>query len=218
MKFFNFLIVCVFFLTGCTYQGGIEGAVTQKFTWFSYVNGDDIRNACPTLKGPRYRLVYNAIYQEHRRMYDVFSDSRRLDVVVRGEASLNNVTLNDLLATYRGKTESYVLSKEDLTTLGVAIKSSVAAQPVLTNMFLPSDSFFWTVVGCEDGEIFFRAFKWPDKGWENLNFVKVLAALDESSIDFVEPRDLNVSERYHLNEVYEKFSMQVGKNGLVGFE
>ncbi len=67
-----FALMLVIVVASCTYQGGLENPVTRKFTWFSYVNGDDIRKVCAGLGADRYRFVYNGIYQRQTRTYDVF--------------------------------------------------------------------------------------------------------------------------------------------------
>ena len=53
-------------LAGCTYRGEIDQPATLKATWFSYLNGDDIRSACADGTPVRYRLV--ARFQNFRRL------------------------------------------------------------------------------------------------------------------------------------------------------
>ncbi len=47
-------------LSACTYRGESDNPVVRRFTWFSYLNGDDIRAACRADTRERYRFVYNA--------------------------------------------------------------------------------------------------------------------------------------------------------------
>ena len=58
----------------CTYRGDIDDPTTIKATWFSYLNGDDIRARCSESSGLRYRLIYNADYDEQLRSYEVIGD------------------------------------------------------------------------------------------------------------------------------------------------
>ena len=61
-------------LAGCAYQGAIDQPATIKATWFSYLNGDDIRSACTDGAPSWYRLVYNGNYGEQLRAYEVVAD------------------------------------------------------------------------------------------------------------------------------------------------
>ena len=59
-------------VSGCTYRaGGIESPITRKFQYFSYLNADDIRANCVAGTPAQYRLVYNAVYSEQVRAYDL---------------------------------------------------------------------------------------------------------------------------------------------------
>src|SRR5690606_21540976 len=46
--------------------------IVRSFNWFSYVAGDDIRARCGVDGRDRVRLVYNAIYSEQVRTYELF--------------------------------------------------------------------------------------------------------------------------------------------------
>src|SRR5260370_39356006 len=50
----------------------VEQPIVRTFNWFSYVGGDDIRSACVPGGRNRVRLVYNALWEEQVRVYDVF--------------------------------------------------------------------------------------------------------------------------------------------------
>src|SRR5437762_456402 len=50
----------------------VEQPIVRSFNWFSYVGGDDIRAACGKDGRDRLRLVYNAIYDEQVRTYEIF--------------------------------------------------------------------------------------------------------------------------------------------------
>ncbi|MDA0240525.1 MAG: hypothetical protein O3A84_10935, partial [Proteobacteria bacterium] len=87
-------------LSACTYQGatvegfGTDHPITRKFSWFSYVGGEDIRTACVTGAPDRYRFVYNAVYNEQVRSYDLVASPEpgRFDLkaAVSGEANLSS--------------------------------------------------------------------------------------------------------------------------------
>src|SRR5947207_5833773 len=50
----------------------VDEPIVRTFNWFSYVGGDDIRSACVPGGRDRVRLVYNALWEEQVRVYDVF--------------------------------------------------------------------------------------------------------------------------------------------------
>ena len=50
----------------------VELPIVRSFHWFDYVGGGDIRQACGKDGRNRLRLVYNAIYDEQVRTYEIF--------------------------------------------------------------------------------------------------------------------------------------------------
>src|SRR6185369_3989227 len=50
----------------------VEEPIVRTFNWFSYAGGDDIRSACESGGRNRVRLVYNAVWEEQVRAYEVF--------------------------------------------------------------------------------------------------------------------------------------------------
>src|SRR3954471_11529521 len=65
-------------MAGCAYHGDsatdIDNPAVQKFAWFSFLDGNDIREACAALgpKAPaRYRLIYNGQYEKQLRVYEI---------------------------------------------------------------------------------------------------------------------------------------------------
>src|SRR5262245_13125246 len=50
----------------------VEQPIVRSFSWFNYVGGDDIRAACGKDGRNHLRLVYNAIYDEQVRTYEIF--------------------------------------------------------------------------------------------------------------------------------------------------
>ena len=60
-------IICVFLP-----MVGEDQPVIRKFTWFSYIGADDIREKCKYSSNPQYRFVYNGVYNEQVRTYDIY--------------------------------------------------------------------------------------------------------------------------------------------------
>ena len=61
-------------LSACTLQEGVNNPLTQRFAWFQYLNGADIREGCFEGGLWRVRLIYNGRYQEQVRLYNVVAD------------------------------------------------------------------------------------------------------------------------------------------------
>ena len=80
----------------CTFEG-FRYPVPFKFTYFSYLNGDDIRSNCAN-DGPEIlRFLYDGDYTEQVRTYDLVSDRRDsgrfiLDFRVSSEADFSFFT------------------------------------------------------------------------------------------------------------------------------
>ncbi|WP_135077611.1 hypothetical protein [Terasakiella sp. SH-1] len=213
-----FAFLLVIFAASCTYQGASDNPVARKFTWFSYINGDDIRKACASLGGDRYRFVYNGIYQYQTRTYDVFGLSKKLSMQVRGPSNLKKLDIQDFFAPWRGVSEQLQVSDKVLAHLKKALIESAALQPPPQGLRLYSDQFYWTVIACVEGDIYFNAYKWPSQRWDQILFDDVLLSLDVTGVPFEEPRVLSTLDIWGSLSDANPFLIQVGQNGLVGFE
>ncbi|KAF0223601.1 MAG: hypothetical protein FD176_1836 [Rhodospirillaceae bacterium] len=111
-------LLSVLALAGCTYGGGDMGdPVTRKFHWFSYVAGDDIRANCQTGTPDRFRLVYNGIYDQQLRLYELDSVRRLLTVKVTAPGNAAQVSGDDLLAPWRAVEGKVPLDEAAYTAL-----------------------------------------------------------------------------------------------------
>jgi hypothetical protein len=213
-----FTLILVIFTVSCTYKGGVENPVTRKFTWFSYVNGDDIRKVCAELGADRYRFVYNGIYQRQTRTYDVFFHTGKIKITVNGEANLRNTSLNDLFSPWRATTSEIDVERKVLKEIKNSLISSAALQPAPTGLRLYSDKFHWTVAACVEGEFYFNGYLWPSKRWEAMTFDDLLLSLDNTGVALEEPKRLSPLDIWGSMSDVNPFLLEVGKNGLVGFE
>src|SRR5713226_5686745 len=50
----------------------IDQPLTRSLNWFTFVGADDIREACRPGGRNRIRLVYNALWEEQVRIYELF--------------------------------------------------------------------------------------------------------------------------------------------------
>ena len=50
----------------------VEQPIVRTFNWFSYVGADDIRSSCEPDGRSRLRLIYNGVWEEQVRAYEIF--------------------------------------------------------------------------------------------------------------------------------------------------
>src|SRR5262245_6550826 len=68
-------VICMgVLLAACAYRGDIDNPIIRKLSWFSYLDGTDIRTTCADGAPDGYRLVYNGRYEEQVRSYEIFAD------------------------------------------------------------------------------------------------------------------------------------------------
>ena len=213
----SFLMLCtICAVSACSYTGGINDPITRKFSWFSYVNGDDIRKVCSTLGADRYRFVYNGIYERQTRSYDVFFHSKKIKMQVRGEANIRDMTLDDIVAPWRGVNEELLIGDKELKAIKQSLIASAALHPIATGLRLYSDKFYWTVAACVDGQFYFNGYKWDTPRWGQMQFDDLLFALDVTGVDVSEPGSIPPSDMWGKSNMSRPFLLEIGENGLVG--
>lgn len=211
-----FTLFAVIFAASCTYTGKSNDPVSRKFSWFSYVNGDDIRKVCADLGANRYRFVYNGIYQRQTRSYDVLFHAKKIVMQVRGPAHLNSFDTSDLLSPWRGTREELYVGDRELDALTKTLTSSAALQPAPTGLRLYSDKFYWTVSACVDGKFYFNAYLWGTDRWGQMQFDDLLLSLDVTGVSLEEPKKYSAFDIWGSVKDARPFLLQVGENGLLG--
>jgi hypothetical protein len=226
------LIGLMLLAAGCAYRGG-DDPISRKFTWFSYLNGDDIRAACKTDGTPRYRFVYNGVYVQQVRTYDITPDpatgGHRLKVRVIGPTRVDSVTIEDpvktlstdplaILAPGAGEIQEVSLIRRDLDDLDRALARSGFFRPAPSFLRLTSEDFYWIGTACLGGRLAFNAYRWPSPEFTNAAFPDVLLTLDPTGIPVNPPRDLSNLDIYGDNQANEqpRFSVTVDRDHLVG--
>jgi len=191
--------------------------------WFSYLNGDDIRATCRPGGPDRLRLVYNGVWTEQVRAYDISAqpggDAVMETRVFGGEPF--QFSLNDPFAFGRGRTALVHLSPPDVGALRQALSAGGFEAAVPTGQFLNSDNYYWVAMACRDGQFHFNAWQAPSPGFDRLDLAALLAARDATNVAFNLP-----GTRYHVTNRtgqqsgpdadYDgpKFDLQIGNNGL----
>ncbi len=217
-------------LAACTYRGDIDNPATIKATWFSYLNGDDIREGCVEGAAPRYRLVYNADYNEQLRSYEVSGDGAgggSLTVRVQGRSGLNTsrLSLSDPLAWARWASNEAALDAGALGELDTALAKSGAFGEAPTGLRLFSKETYWISSLCKDGVFYFNAWRFPSDRFDAITFDALLFEKDSTEIAVRPPRAVTPGERSDArmprnrqsgDETGSFFNLQVGENGLAG--
>ncbi len=159
--------------------------VTRSLTWFGYVGGKDIRAACAAGQGTRLRLVYNAVWGEQVRSYDIAAPSpagatlnARVLADVGNLAAVSIARPADIFGPWNGRTASRGLDRAELAGLVEAVAASDGFGPVRGRMELPSNDFWWTAASCRDGIWGFAAWHHPTDGFTRIKFAVPLYALD----------------------------------------
>lgn len=212
-------------LAGCAYGGGIERPGVQKTSWFSYLNGDDIRRECTEGSVPRTRLVYNAQYEEQIRAYELVGDGAGgayYTARVQTPASLTRVTLDDPLAPWRWQTSEVLLSPPEVEGFESALRDSNAFGRTPTGLRLHSREFYWVTIACRDGRVHFNAWKHPSERYAQIAFDRWLLRFDRTGVPVREPRPVDPSERLRDrvtrgdDDSSVNFDLTVGENGFRG--
>jgi len=208
-------------VSACASSGSIDNPFERRLTWFSYMEGGDLRAACAPGAANQYRLVYNAVYQEQVRTYDIDANGQ-LEVRVIEPANLMHLDVSkfrDLFNPWRGEVTSRLLGASSLEALVQSLKQDGAFGPPAVGTELSSRGFFWTIAACHEGAYHFTGLAWPSDPWDGATFDDVVFDLDPSPIAVNPPRK-TVTTRdtrrgsWQANESW--FHTKVGENGLFG--
>jgi hypothetical protein len=194
-------------LAGCAYHGDsatdIGNPVVQKAAWFSFLDGNDIREACAALgpKAPaRYRLVYNGQYEKQLRVYEISavpSGGANLHVRTKGATNLSNWWIQDtadLLAPWRWRESTAALSAEEMAQFHKALAESGFGSGAPQGLRLPSQDFYWVAAGCEAGQFHFYAWRAKQGRLDAAGFQDFLLRHDGTGLALKQPYVLGVEE------------------------
>ena len=218
-------LIGIILLSACTFSGSHHPAI-QKFTYFSYLNGDDIRLKC-VLGGAEFlRFVYNGIYTEQVRAYDIFPHSTEvgrfiLETRVSNTADLSTFVTDlyhpDLFAPWRPVKSSINLRKEDVEKLKLTVSANDFNKTPGYAGDLSSIKFYWLVNGCIEGRFYLKAFVWPESSFLEAQFPDLLSSWDFTAIPINPPRKTSLFEIYRTyeeEEFYNLFTIRIGENRL----
>jgi hypothetical protein len=166
------------FLSGCAALGPAEEADGRKLTWFSYVNGEDLRDQCAPDTPDRYRLVYNAQSHAQLRTYEVRGEAGDPDRGLRGgaviearaipSADLSRRDPAEVLQPESTQISRVRLSSDQFESLTLKLAASGVFDGPPIGLRLQSGGIFWLASGCHEGEYFVTAFTNPSEQFESI--------------------------------------------------
>lgn len=205
----------------------VDPPIVRSFNWFSYVAADDIRAACGKDGRNRLRLIYNAIYNEQVRTYEIFlqpDGTAGMTVgVLADQGNVANLTVRDagdVLKPWSMRRAERILRPEETSQLMGLLQASAAFGPPRDGMKLPDVDFWWTVASCRDGVWGFQAYHHPSDGFANVKFAQQLFAWDAVPVPVNPPRKLVPAELRrdpnappnHMKA--NQWTLTVGRDGL----
>jgi hypothetical protein len=205
----------------------VEQPIVRSFHWFSYVGGDDIRQACGKNSRNRLRLIYNAIYDEQVRTYEIFlqpDGTAGLQVgVLADQGNVAKVLIGDpggVTRPWRMRRSERILNVGETHELVGLLEASAAFGPPRDGLRLPDVDFWWTVASCRNGVWGFQAYHYPTDGFANVKFAAKLFSWDTVPVPVNPPRKLIPAELRRdpnapVNHMRaNQWTLTVGKDGL----
>jgi hypothetical protein len=210
-------------VAGCRAAGAPDSAGAMRFTWFSYLNADDLRGRCKEGGPPLTRLVYNAVFTEQVRTYDLTGQpdggARVQENLYRG-AQLLDVTSLGILN--RPDHMDWRFAPPVVAELEKALAQAGAFGPPPVGLIMRSDDYYWLVAACRDGTMTYHGYR--SKALKGLPFFDVLNRYDPLGEPLPEPKKLAIpagmaaplttAEGRDNADPY--FHIQIGEDGLVG--
>jgi hypothetical protein len=218
----------VLVLAACAYTGGgWDDPIARKLSWYSYLDGDDIRAACRPGGAERFRFVYNAVYIEQVRAYDVSVDpasgAGTLHIRVLTQPDLRRIPLTgarSVLEPWQPREALRDRGPDEVRALRAAMAASGVFEGAPTGLELASEDFYWIAVACTGGRVHFNAYRWPSPRFAGLTFPDFLFARDPTGVPVNSPRAVDANWLYgeptgDLRNA-NRFALRVGENGLSG--
>lgn len=209
----------------------VEKPIVRSFHWFDFVAADDIRAACVPGGRNRLRLIYNALWEEQVRAYDIFlqpDGTAGMNIgVLEGQGNVTTGITNmlisnpsDIFAPWSMKGGQRLLSADETRELIGLLEQSHAFGPPRDGMRLPDNDFWWTVASCRNGVWGFQAYHYPTDGFANVKYSARLFSWDRVPVPVNPPRKLEPAElRRDMNAPIhraraDRWMLVVGKDGL----
>ena len=223
------ICVSALVVAGCSYSGGVGNPLTRKATWFSYLNGDDVRDRCASYSDRlEVRLIYNGNFTEQVRSYEINSDGTggaRVTARAMPEdaGNLLNFQVSDPLATGRWAESTVSLSAGERGQLVAKLADSGVFQRAPRGLDLKSWGSYWVSIACRDGEVFFNAWTAGSERWDRQELWQIVRPLDDTGVPVYQPHPARFEDSPTIarssgdrRQADVHFLMTTGDNQLVG--
>ena len=199
-----FLIVATLaMLLGCAYhtppRSNVDNPLVRKYAWFSYLDGNDIRETCVEGAIDRYRLVYNAQYSKQVRSYELTGDGAGGAYLVArarpGEPNLLNWYLSDPMSPWRWQKSETRVNAAEFEEFKARLAESGFGQGAPQGKKLHSHDFYWVAAGCRDGIFHFDAWVDGAGDFTEIRFRDFLVSRDRTGLAFREPVPVPMQEK-----------------------
>jgi hypothetical protein len=214
---------------GCAYHGpgasDIDNPAVRKVAWFSYLDGNDIRESCVAGSPDRFRLVYNGQYEKQIRAYEITAESTNQSgayFIARslGQINLVEVTLDDLLAPWRWQKSETKLSRAEFDQFRDLLTQSGWSEGAPQGKILHSRDFYWVAAGCRNGQFHFDAWVHAQGDFPAVKFQDFLLARDKTGVAFRKPVKVLPIDRTEQGRPRERsapiFTLTVSGEGIGG--
>ncbi len=209
-------------LAACASAGPVDNPIARNLTWFSYLNGDDIRKTCPAGVRERYRFVYNGTFNSQVRTYDLVQDTAggggTLTIHVGGRADLAQwFVLPDPFSPWAGENRERPVDAATFRRIVAALDQSGFQAPAPDGAFLRSGDYFWVAVGCRGAQVKYQAWTNDGDRLSRLAFVEPLLALDDTGVRMTKAQPTpEAAFSSGGSSTGQHFQLQVRGNGLGG--
>jgi hypothetical protein len=196
----------------------IEAPIGRSFYWFRYIGGADIRDACGAGGLDRTRIVYNAVWGEQVRIYDIVGPrmtSRVLTDMSVG-LGLEISSAGDLLGPWRARKAERVLNAAELRQLDQALGASGGFGPPAIRRDLLSHEFWWSVASCRNGRWGYAAYDFQTDGFARVRFAEPLFTLDPMARELPPPpphRTTGERLGQDSKQRHSRWRLSIGANG-----
>ncbi len=182
----QFSLLAAVVLSACASGGPEDNPITRSFKWYSYLGADDIRAGCVAGAPDRMRFVYNGVWQEQVRTYDVTATPQgaRQESRVVGQGNIASIDVLDPFGIWRGPHVDTALDPAAFADLQAAFDRAHAGPRLKPRGFLRSDGYYWVAAECRSGRYRFAAWTTDESDVNALPFVAPLLRQDLTEVPF----------------------------------